>query len=247
MTVLGYDAADDVALLQLKNASGLATLTLGDSSRVSTGDAVTAIGNALGAGTPEVTTGIVVALNQSITATDASGANPEQLDGLIQTNASLQPGDSGGPLIDGQGRVVGMNTAIDTALQRRRQPAGSSQSYAVPINKAMTIARQIESGQQSGTVHIGGSGYLGVSMTSALTSSGAAQVAAVEPGSPAESAGIAAGDIIQSLDGQTVDSSATLLSMMANRRPGDRVQVGWADQSGATHKATVTLEPGPIR
>ena len=246
-TVVGYDATADVAVIQLTKASGLTAANIGDSSTVATGDVVTAIGNALGAGTPSVTSGTVVALDQSITATDAGGANPEQLNGLIQTNTPLQEGDSGGPLIDQQGHIIGMNTAIDATLSRRRQTTGSTESYAIPINTAIGIAKQIESGQQSGDVHIGGSGYLGVSMVPDLTSLSPATVAQVEPGSPAESAGMVAGDTITSIDGHNVDSASTLLSLMANYKPGDRVQVSWTDQQGATHHATVTLEAGPIR
>src|SRR5207248_6808283 len=103
-TVLGYDAADDVALLQISDVSGLKTVKTGDVSQVAVGDPVLALGNALGqGGTPAPASGTVMALDQTITATDDNGSNPETLNGLIEDNAPLQPGDSGGPLVNSAG------------------------------------------------------------------------------------------------------------------------------------------------
>ena len=116
-TVVGYDKTKDIAVLQLQNASGLQTVTFGDSSTVTVGQQVVAIGNAEGkGGQPSVVTGSVTALNQSITASDeGSASNSEQLSGLIQTNAPIQPGDSGGPLVNSAGQVIGIDTAASTS------------------------------------------------------------------------------------------------------------------------------------
>ncbi|HEX3192392.1 MAG TPA: trypsin-like peptidase domain-containing protein [Streptosporangiaceae bacterium] len=163
--VVGYDASKDVAVIKLQNASGLTTANLGDSSSVQTGDAVTALGNAGGkGGTPSVATGAVTALNQSITASDeGSGANSEQLSGLIETNADIQPGDSGGALVDAYGQVIGMNTAASSGTQFQSESGQSAaQAYAIPIDNAETIADQIEAGQGSSTVHIGATAFLGI-------------------------------------------------------------------------------------
>jgi S1-C subfamily serine protease len=142
---------------------------------VQTGDAVTALGNAGGkGGTPSVASGTVTALNQSITASDeGSGANSEQLSGLIETNADIQPGDSGGALVDAYGQVVGMNTAASTGTQFQSESGQSAaQAYAIPIDNAETIADQIEAGQSSSTVHIGGTAFLGIESGGSSSGSG---------------------------------------------------------------------------
>src|SRR5262249_57086930 len=127
---------------------------LGDSSSVQTGDAVTALGNAGGkGGTPSVATGAVTALNQSITASDeGSGANSEQLSGLIETNADIQPGDSGGALVNSYGQVIGMNTAASTGSSFQSQCSQSAvQAYAIPLDNTDAFARRINRGQAPAT------------------------------------------------------------------------------------------------
>jgi S1-C subfamily serine protease len=173
--VVGYDAAKDVAVIQLQNASGLTTANLGDSSSVQTGDSVTALGNAGGkGGTPSVATGAVTALNQGITASDeGSGSNSEQLTGLIETNADIQPGDSGGALVNSYGQVIGMNTAASSGTQFQSASSQSAvQAYAIPIDNAETIAKQIEAGQGSSTVHIGATAFLGIETDGTSSGSG---------------------------------------------------------------------------
>jgi len=132
---------------------------------VQTGDSVTALGNAGGkGGTPSVATGSVTALNQGITASDeGSGSNSEQLTGLIETNADIQPGDSGGALVNSYGQVIGMNTAASSGTQFQSESGQSAvQAYAIPIDNAESIAKQIEGGQDSSTVHIGATAFLGI-------------------------------------------------------------------------------------
>ncbi|HUY23249.1 MAG TPA: trypsin-like peptidase domain-containing protein [Acidimicrobiales bacterium] len=241
-TVVGTDRSDDIAVLRLVGASGLKTVSIGKSSAVAVGDAVTAIGNAGGVGgTPSVAGGSVTALDQAITASDQSDGSTEQLTGLIQTNAALQPGDSGGPLVDSQGQVVGIDTAASSGFQFQ---SGASEGFAIPIDHAIAIARQIISGQGSATVHIGAAALIGVRVTDSTFTAGA-QVVAVEPGTPADQAGIVAGDVIVSLGGQTVDSANTLTTLMGRHHPGDKVQLDWVDQAGTQHSATVQLATGP--
>jgi S1-C subfamily serine protease len=173
--VVGYDATKDVAVIQLQNASGLTTASLGDSSSVQTGDSVTALGNAGGkGGTPSVATGTVTALNQSITASDeGSGVNSEQLTGLIETNADIQPGDSGGALVNSYGQVVGMNTAASSGAQVQSDSSQTAvQAFAIPIDNAETIAKQIDAGQGSSTVHIGATAFLGIESDGSSSGSG---------------------------------------------------------------------------
>ena len=172
-TVVGYDASHDVAVIQLQNASGLTTASLGDSSTVQTGDSVTALGNAEGkGGTPSVATGTVGALNQSITASDELSSVSEQLTGLIETNAPIEPGDSGGPLVNSYGQVIGMDTAAGSNYQLQGQSSTATQAYAIPINAALSIAKQIEAGTTTSTTHIGATGFLGLEIGSSSSSSG---------------------------------------------------------------------------
>src|SRR5208282_4181551 len=164
VTDIGNDGTQDVAVIQLQNASGLTTASLGDSSTVQTGDNVVALGNAGGkGGTPSVAAGTVTALNQAITASDEGAGNSEQLTGLIETNADIQPGDSGGSLVNAYGQVIGMDTAASSGTQVQSQSGQTAeQAYAIPINEATSIAQQIEAGTTSAKVHIGATAFLGV-------------------------------------------------------------------------------------
>ena len=177
-TVVGYDASHDVAVIQLQNASGLTTASLGDSSTVQAGDNVVALGNAGGkGGTPSVADGTVTALNQSITASDELSGVSEQLTGLIETNANIQPGDSGGSLVNAHGQVIGMDTAASSGTQFQSQSGqATEQAFAIPIDEAMSIASQIESGNGSSTTHIGATAFLGLeTQASGNSSSGDGQ------------------------------------------------------------------------
>jgi S1-C subfamily serine protease len=268
--VVGYDASRDVAVIQLQNASGLTTANLGDSSSVQAGDAVTALGNAGGkGGTPSVATGTVTALNQGITASDeGSGANSEQLTGLIETNADIQPGDSGGALVNSFGQVIGMNTAASSGTQFQSQSGQSAeQAYAIPIDKAESIAKQIEAGQGSSTVHIGATAFLGIETDgsgsgdsggfggfggfggqgdgSGSGTSNGVTIAGALSGSAAASAGLTAGDTITSVGGHAVSSTSDIQQALVKYHPGDKISVSWVDQSGQSQTATVTLASGP--
>ena len=167
-TVVGYDKSRDLAVLQLRGASGLTTAPLGDATTLRVGDAVAGIGNAGGAGgQPSQAAGSVTALDQSITAADQDGSDPEQLSGLIQVDAAIQPGDSGGPLVNSAGQVVGIDTAASASSDRQSftpvsTTGGGGEGYAIPINQALSVAQQIDQGQASATVHIGPTAFLGV-------------------------------------------------------------------------------------
>ena len=156
-TVLGYDKTGDIALIRLQGASGLATVPVGNSSSVKAGAAVVALGNAGGQNTIAVAAGQVTALNQTITASEEAGStNSETLHGMIQVNADIVAGDSGGPLA-GPGGVIGMDTAGNDAGYQE-QTVG----FAIPVNTALTVARQIADGKASATVAIGYPAFLGI-------------------------------------------------------------------------------------
>ncbi|WP_131746908.1 trypsin-like peptidase domain-containing protein [Frankia sp. Cppng1_Ct_nod] len=167
--IVGTDPTDDVAVLQLKSASGLVTVPIGDSSKVVVGDSVAAIGNAEG-GAPSVVAGTVKALNQSITATDSDGGNAEQLTGLIKSDVPIKPGFSGGPLISTTGEVIGMDTAA-TALNEYL-PAGLRAGYSIPINHAVSVAKQLESGKTTAAGHVATTGLRSVPATHVQMASG---------------------------------------------------------------------------
>ena len=258
-TVLGYDRSKDIALIQLQGASGLTAAHLGDSSSVTTGQPVVAIGNALGAGgTPSAAGGAVTALGQQITASDQGTGSSEQLSGLLETNADIQPGDSGGPLVNTAGQVIGIDTAGGSSTDATS--SATTAGFAVPINDAMSVVSQIQNNDSSGTVHVGATAFMGVEIQpsdqsgfgdvfggQSGSSASGATLAGVLSGSPAAQAGLAAGDTIVSVDGQTVDSATTLGTLIGAHKPGDRVQITWTDQSGAQHSSTVRLTSGPAQ
>ncbi len=250
--LVGYDVTEDVAVLQIPNVSGLTTIKAASASTVSANDAVLAIGNALGqGGTPVAAQGIVTAVNQTITASDDTGSAQETLNGLIEISAAVQPGDSGGATVNKYGQVIGMTTAAASSGFRPMSTASTATTttaYAIPIDAALSIARQIESGTASATVHIGEHGLLGVQVASATgygsVSGSGAPVVGVQANSAAAAAGIVAGAVIVSIDGHTINSATDLNTAMATTHPGDKVTVGWQDSSGQSHTATVTLRTG---
>jgi S1-C subfamily serine protease len=151
-----------VALLQLQGASGLPIETFGNSSQVSLGTPVLALGNADGQGGARGAAGIINALNRSIQASDAGSNSTENLNHMLQTDAPIKQGDSGGALANNAGQVIGMITAANTSTSSQIGSSGGTLGYAIPINSALAIARQIASNQQSATVYIGLPGFLGV-------------------------------------------------------------------------------------
>jgi S1-C subfamily serine protease len=269
-TVVGYDESHDIAVLQLSDASGLTTATTGDSSTVKVGDRVVGLGNAGGVGgAPSAAAGSVTALNQSITASDEGSGSSEQLTGLIQTNANIQAGDSGGPLANSHGQVIGVDTAASAGFQFGNGGSGNggfgdggfgnsgsgstgsgdqgtTQGYAIPINTALSIASEIEAGHASSTVHIGATAFLGLEIAgSDQQGSSGATLEGVAAGTPAASAGLGQGDVITSIAGQSVSSSSDIQKVLVGHHPGDKISIGWTDPYGQSHTATVTLATGP--
>lgn len=254
--VVGYDRNHDVAVLQMQGASGLQTASIGNSSAVAVGDSIAVIGNAGGVGgTPSIAAGTVSALDQAIAVSDDATGSSEHLDGLIQVAADVAPGVSGGPLVNTAGQVVGVDTAGSTGS---RSQSSGSEGMAIPINDAIAISKQIRTGTGSANVHIGPTGVLGVLVRLPSDQAGHGRlrsrydstvpgvaVAGVTPGSPGEQSGLAAGDVIVSLDGAAVDSPTTLTSLLNDHHPGDVVRVAWADQSGQQQSAGVQLATGP--
>jgi S1-C subfamily serine protease len=247
--VIGYDANDDVALVQLENASGLPTIPIGDSSTLGAGDAITVLGNALGkGGTPAEVTGTVADLDQQITASDDSD-DTETLTGMIEVSAAIEPGDSGGPEINSAGKVIGMTTAGQTSGNPGRE-AASSIGFAIPINKAMQIITEIRAGGGE-HIHIGYAALLGVEVSTAepdtqpnCTTSEAstgAWVSVVEPNSPASGTGLAACGRIIGIGGVSVANQNDLHNAMEGFVAGQTVTLTWMDSSAQTHSATITL------
>lgn len=256
--VVGTDVVHDVAVVQAEGASGLPVAPLGNSLQVSVGDGVVAIGNALNRpGPPAVTEGSITGVGLSITVQNDGGV-AEQLSNLFEITAQLEPGNSGGPLFDAAGRVIGMNTAATTGSNAS---SSSSDGFAIPINDAIGIVHQIEHSPGTRTANPGTPGYLGIAFEfngsatdgahapaghgSSRASRAGALVVGVQPGSPAERAGLVAGDDIVSVDGQTITSAANFTQLIGAKQAGDTIQIGWIDQQGINHSAAVQLAGRP--
>ncbi|SRR5581483_11845528 len=245
-SVVGVDVSQDVAVIQIHGVSGLPHVSFARSSSIKVGDPVVAIGNALGqGGTPNATQGTVTDLNQTVTASEGGGQS-ETLNGMIQSDAVIYEGDSGGALVNSSAQVVGMITAGQTQGFRS---SASTVGYAIPADTALAIANRIRAGEQASDLTYGQVGFMGVSVQN-LDSASAAQlglsltagalVISVQPGSPAENAGIARYDVITNLGGTSIDTSDTLGTAIKSHHPGDQVSLIWVNQSG-THHGTATL------
>jgi S1-C subfamily serine protease len=251
--VVGYDVADDVALLQLQDASNMKTISVGDASDVSVNDPIVAIGNAQGRfGTPTVVSGVVSDVSETITAGDG-GTDAETLRSMIEVRADIQSGDSGGPLIDASGDVIGINTAAEISGGRFGYGSGTAfgsssggVGYAIPIDRALEIADQIAAGDESNGVYVGSQrAMLGVGLESDAFGSAGAVIAEVQSGSAADDAGLEAGDTVVAVDGNGVGSADELRSALEPLHPGDGVQIDWVDGSGASQRTTIELGAGP--
>jgi S1-C subfamily serine protease len=162
--IVGTDAGDDVALLKLTGASGLKTVQVGNSSKVTLGTPVVALGNAGGrGGHPTVTSGTITALHRTIMAHDGGSGGSETLRDMMQTNAPIAEGDSGGPLANAAGQVIGMDTAANT---QNLGGYGTAQGFAIPINRALAIAHQMAAGQGSANIRIGQPAFMGIAIAS---------------------------------------------------------------------------------
>jgi S1-C subfamily serine protease len=275
--VLGYDRSDDVALLQLLGVTGLKAVTIGDSAHLTLGTPVLAIGNEAGeGGPPTVAPGVISSLDRTIDASDQSSGLSETLHDMLQTNADIRPGDSGGPLANAAGQVIG----IDTAAGGGTVYSG----YAIPMNAARSIASRIYAGHASPVIRIGLPAFLGAlvpasssadprrqardeqrqagSVISAdracITGDTAVVPATIAParsgalvdgvlcGTVATSAGLFAGDVITSIGGRAVTTPGSLTTIIDRYRPGSQAPLAWVSPGGSVHTALVTLSVGPV-
>lgn len=256
--VLGTDPGDDLALVQIDNASNLPTVTLGNSSQTRVGDSVLAIGNALAlAGGPTVTEGIVSAEGRSLTAQNDSGQT-ENLSGLLQTDAAINPGNSGGPLVDAQAQVVGMNTAV--ASSSTGNAPTENIGFAIAVDSVKPLLARLRHGGTGGTGSpsqqpspVANSAYMGVTVEPVtpalrqqdhLVPSTGAVITSVQSGSPAEKAGLQANDVIVSLNGTPIQSPSDLTAAIHPLKAGESVDVGIYRGTGRS-TVTVTLGARP--
>lgn len=240
--VLGRDEVNDVAVLKLANASGLTTITR-DADGVQLGEVVSAIGNANGQGYLSVANGQVTSTNDEIEVADpVSVTGTSTLDGMIGTSAPAEPGDSGGALVDSEGDVVGMTSAGTT---NRRLLNTSTVSYAITLDEVLAVVDQVQSGTSSASIQVGARAQLGIGARSGQAGLGV-QVISVTLDSPAERAGLAAGDIIVAIDGTVVTSLSDLSHLLGAHSPGDRVTITWLDGQSTEHSKTVELGTSTI-
>jgi S1-C subfamily serine protease len=233
--VLGYDIGDDIALIKLEGATNLATATRADSSKLKIGDLSTAVGNANGGGKLVIARGKVTGLDRAITVNDDQGGTAN-LSGLIQTSARLVPGDSGGPLLDAKGRVIGVDAAGSNSAFR------PSAGWAIPINKAISLVHQMEAGTATSLVHIGKTAFLGV--TPQDTPNGVT-IESVLDGLPAAAAGLDRGFVITAIDDLQIQTVDNLRAAIFAHHPGDMVTIAYLDATGTAATASITFADGP--
>ncbi|MBU3868305.1 trypsin-like peptidase domain-containing protein [Streptomyces sp. 4503] len=244
--VVGRAQGYDVAVVKLKNAAGakLDPLPLGNSDRVAVGDATVAIGAPFGlSGT--VTTGIVSAKKRPVASSDGGGGNASYMSAL-QTDASINPGNSGGPLLNADGGVIGINSAIQSAgngsgLGESQQSGSIGLGFAIPINQAKNVAEQlIKTGQPIYPVIEATVSTKDSANGATIASNGTGGSPAVVPGGPADKAGLKSGDVITKLDDMAIDSGPTLISEIWTHQPGDKVTLTYK-RGGKLSTADVTL------
>lgn len=226
-TLVGADDSSDTAVVKVDvAASQLHPLTLGDSSTVLPGQAVAAIGSPFGL--PEtMTSGIVSAINRTITA-----PNNYSIAGAIQTDAPINHGNSGGPLLDSSGEVIGINAQIESD-----SGGNDGVGFAIPINASKKVADTMISG---GKVQ---HAYLGISVGDTTNATGA-QIERVVSGSPADTAGLKAGDVITAINGNSITDANDLTADISTRAPGDKVTLT-ITRNGSTQSVVVTLGVRP--
>ncbi|HUB69366.1 MAG TPA: trypsin-like peptidase domain-containing protein [Acidimicrobiales bacterium] len=272
-TVVGTDASADVAVLRLHGGGPWQTVHIGNSASVSVGDAVVAVGNSLDLPGPEtVTTGLISAAGRTITIGDPTIGTTETLPGLLQTSAAISSGNSGGPLVDSSGEVIGMTTAAATSTGPGQ--TASDVGFAIPIDRAISIEHQIMRGRPSAAVEIGSPPATGLDLVSVPCAEGfdgclplgfgefgeaplgnfgiyqppvaqGAVVAAVEHRAPTPGPGLAVGDVITSFDGHAVDSPEQVSSLVSGLKVGQEVGLAWVNQNGSHGSGTLELVRGP--
>lgn len=266
-SVIGTDPTKDVALLKVAGFSHLPTVHLGNSATAVVGTPVVAIGNALGlGGSPTVTTGAITATGRTITASDATGAHQETLHGMLQIDAEIVPGNSGGPLVNAKAQVIGMDTAAASA-----GTASTSVGFAIPANELRTLSGELAAHKAVAGFVYGRQAFLGVEVVDSSQVSGASGtsgnpfgfgfgfgpiattpngapgvvVAAVDPGSGAAKAGLVSGDVITAVDGTATPTTTALSRVITSHKPGEVLSLTVSTLSG-TGTVQVHLGMAPV-
>jgi putative serine protease PepD len=241
-SVVGADPTTDIAVVRVAGLSGLRPITLGSSANLHVGQRVAAVGSPLGfQGT--VTSGIISALNRPVSSVGGADSSATVLD-AIQTDAAINPGSSGGALVDMDGRLIGINSAIATLGDGQSGSIGLG--FAIPVDQAKRVADQlIATGKASHAslgVRLGSGADPGVR---------GAEIVDVTSGGPAAAAGLPSGAVVTKADGRVIASMNDLVAAVRSKAPGDRIAVSYTDASGMSRSAVVTLgavngtEPGP--
>ncbi|MGW3587844.1 S1C family serine protease [Streptomyces fungicidicus] len=241
--VVGHAQGYDVAVIKLKSApSDLKPLTLGNSDDVAVGDSTIAIGAPFGLSNT-VTTGIISAMNRPVASSDGTGSQASYMSAL-QTDASINPGNSGGPLLDAQGNVIGINSAIQSTSNGgfgTGQAGSIGLGFAIPINQAKYVAQELIKTGKPVYAKIGASVSLEDTTGGAkITDQGAGGSEPVDPGGPADKAGLKPGDVITKLDDRVIDSGPTLIGEIWTHKPGDEVTITY-ERGGKDHTTELTL------
>jgi putative serine protease PepD len=240
--IIGRDTVSDLAVIRVHGVHGLLPARLGSSAALSVGDQVIAVGSPLGlAGT--VTSGIISALDRPVQAGDPAGGITDDVIDAIQTDAAINPGNSGGPLVDANGFVIGVDSAIATLSGSQAFDGGQGGSiglgFAIPIDQAKRISKQII--EQGYSTHA----IIGVTLEPQFTGDGARignprGQPAVVPGGPAAKAGLEDGDVVVKVDGQIVTTANELIIAIRKHVPGDRLTLVYV-RHGSRHSTVVTL------
>lgn len=235
-TVVGADPSSDIAVVRAQGLSGLTPIALGSSKDLKVGQNVVAVGSPLGLeGT--VTTGIISALNRPVS-TAGEGQNQNTVLDAIQTDAAINPGNSGGALVNMNGELIGVNSAIASLGGGEKSSGGQSGSiglgFAIPVDQAKRIATELAS---TGTAT---HASLGVQLSNDANAPGAA-IAQVVEGGPAATAGVPDGAVVTKVDGRVIDGSEALVAAVRSKAPGDEVALTYQDPSGSSQTAQVTL------
>jgi putative serine protease PepD len=231
--VLATDAGNDLALIKLVSADGLTAATFADPESIAVGDPVVAVGYALALdGGPSVTAGIISALNRTLT--DDNGA----LNGLIQTDAAISSGNSGGPLINLNGQVVGINTAVANS---NSSTAANNIGFAIGVAEVQRVSALLRA-DAGGEVRA--QGYLGISLSDRNDGGAGAVVSEVQADSPADKAGLKVNDIVLQINGQAITGQGALIAIVRDSAPGDVIKVK-VERDGVAKNLTATLVARP--
>lgn len=238
-TILSTDPGNDLALIKLVNATGLTAATFADPASMAVGDTVVAVGYALALdGGPSVTSGIISALNRTLT--DSNGA----LDGLVQTDAAISSGNSGGPLINLNGQVIGVNTAV---YNSDGQTAANNIGFAIGVAEVQRVVQILRNDSTGGNTNGARTqGYLGIALGDRTDGGSGAVITEVQADSPADKAGLKVNDIVISVNGTSVTGQGALIAVIRDASPGDKVTL-IIDRDGTKKTLTATLIARPAQ